>query len=295
MKIKKALSITTQQIITPVRADELYWQGIITSKYAFQCPDRNCSAEITCANLDKEVHLRKIAPYYRVIGEHAENCQISADIRHIQQTKTRKRIGEYNTERTIDKLIIRLNTSNLDNAIRIFNEAATSCEQCAQHNDFAKKDRSKYGQRQQTMVLSDLVDAFFRGCDVWIELPSREEVHIQDFFIELAGQNIEKFPEEMRCYYGAAWLNYNEDKGSYSFNFSQRLTLDREERRTSFLLPNELIEASSYSKFEKRTLRKSADKKLKDVFIISKPKPSKNRQYINFSCESFEYLDYREM
>lgn len=80
MKLEKAYSQDLKRTITPEDADYNFSSGKISSKYAFTCPDENCDAAVTCANLDKEKSQRKIPPYYRVVGEHNINCLINQAI-----------------------------------------------------------------------------------------------------------------------------------------------------------------------------------------------------------------------
>jgi len=44
MKLEKALSMETKTKVTANKADILYEEGIIKSKFLFQCPDCNCDA-----------------------------------------------------------------------------------------------------------------------------------------------------------------------------------------------------------------------------------------------------------
>ena len=76
MKLEKAFSEDIESNITAQEADNLYAQGIIKSKFGFQCPDAFCVASVTCANLDRPKNKRKRDPYYKVIGEHHPNCEL---------------------------------------------------------------------------------------------------------------------------------------------------------------------------------------------------------------------------
>ena len=55
MALDVAFSIEAGDFVDPDRAYDLFWAGVITNKRAFVCPGADCSAQVTCANLDKDV------------------------------------------------------------------------------------------------------------------------------------------------------------------------------------------------------------------------------------------------
>jgi len=67
LKLEKAYSKDIKLCITAYKADMLYRKGKIKSKYNFKCPDENCNAPVTCANLDRPKEKRKRDPYYKVV------------------------------------------------------------------------------------------------------------------------------------------------------------------------------------------------------------------------------------
>lgn len=74
MHLEEAFSLQFGQTITAERAYELFWADIINDKRAFQCPGDNCTAQVTCANLDAPEQDLKVQPHYRPYGEHIEGC-----------------------------------------------------------------------------------------------------------------------------------------------------------------------------------------------------------------------------
>ncbi len=55
MKLDKAFAEDIELSITAQEADNQFAEGKIKSKFSFQCPDENCDAPVTCANLDRRV------------------------------------------------------------------------------------------------------------------------------------------------------------------------------------------------------------------------------------------------
>ena len=81
MKMVKAFSNDFKANFTADKADQLYSEGKIASKFSFKCPDDNCNAAVTCANLDRPKHQRKRDPYYKVSSGHSDNCNIAKDLK----------------------------------------------------------------------------------------------------------------------------------------------------------------------------------------------------------------------
>ena len=76
MAIDIAYSIEINDYLDPDRAYEYYWTEIIKDKKGFECPGDNCSAQITCANLDEDRQNMRMVPHYRVYGDHSTECEI---------------------------------------------------------------------------------------------------------------------------------------------------------------------------------------------------------------------------
>lgn len=74
--LSKALSLETGESLTAEEASRLFIQRTISDKRKFICIDENCSALITCANMDKLPYKRKVDPYFRTVEEHSAECQI---------------------------------------------------------------------------------------------------------------------------------------------------------------------------------------------------------------------------
>ena len=99
--ITYAKSLEIERIITTAEADRERELGNIKSKYAFECIDDDCDAQITCANLLKEISKRKKEPYYIYVGDHSAACKekdkiekIERELQERQESKPRKYISE---------------------------------------------------------------------------------------------------------------------------------------------------------------------------------------------------------
>lgn len=77
MRLEEAFSLQFGDTITAERAYELYWAGVIDDQRAFQCPQDDCTAQVTCANMCTAEQDLKVQPHYRPYGEHIAGCTFS--------------------------------------------------------------------------------------------------------------------------------------------------------------------------------------------------------------------------
>lgn len=289
MKLEKAYSLDLKKNISASDADGRY-KRVISSKFAFKCPGESCEAQITCANLDKPKHRRKREPYYKIVGEHCESCEIQKDI----EPSKRRRSIEDDIYSDADEYI--------DNAVRLDVSPPSAKRPDVQEpdgltqSDDVKTRRpatSEDGKRkiQPSRRLSSLVSAFLNNEPMTIQVPGEGTMSVQDFFVAVDGQDIQVFEDHFRVYYGKAWINKNE-KG-YSIRFNNQLKFGSLEVRPSFFIPAKMVDESSYRKFQSATLDKLANNYLKDIYILCETGPIPKGEYINFWLDGLEYLEYQ--
>ncbi len=290
MKLEKALAEELGKSITAQEADKQYEDGNITSKFKFQCPDDNCNAPVTCANLDRPKHKRKRDPYYKVVGNHSAECNIAKDI-DPQKKSSRNTTDIYSDS---DEYI--------DHAIRLnLQPPSTKRPEPAGTNDGGDggESRAKSGNTpdpgkrkiQRSKTLSSLIDAFLATESYTVQLPEIGVIDIKDLFIEINGQDLSEFEDEFRIYYGKGWIKKR--KGGYGFVFANKLKYGELENQPSTYLSDNQIEEGSFKRFKQSTLDKLANNYPKQIFLLSETTPYPNGDFINIWCEGPEYLDYR--
>lgn len=96
-KLEEAYSIEYGDVIDAEKAYELYWDGVINDKRAFECTDTNCEAQITCVNIDKKRAEMKQTPHFKCYGEHSKECEVIKEFKQIEEDrksgKRRRTIG----------------------------------------------------------------------------------------------------------------------------------------------------------------------------------------------------------
>ncbi|MDD3279034.1 MAG: hypothetical protein PHG16_09175 [Lachnospiraceae bacterium] len=78
-KIELAYSEEINDIVDAIEANELWMDGVLTDKKAFECIDEKCSAKITCRNMDTFAHSRKMMPHFIYASRdnmHSDMCEV---------------------------------------------------------------------------------------------------------------------------------------------------------------------------------------------------------------------------
>ncbi len=291
MKLEKAYSVDLKINMTASEADIHHNEGKISSKFAFTCPDDNCEAQVTCANLDRPKAKRKVEPYYKVIEEHSEQCLIGKDISGEKKKKTIYSDIYSEADEYISNAV-RLNLRPHSTKRPAEQDGTSENEVVTKGRPSRESDREEGRRKKQTSkVLSSMVDSFLNNENLIVQLPQIGTMPIQDLFVEVDGQKVESFVDEFRVYFGKAWFNKYE--AGYSVVFANKLEHEGEAVRPSFFIPNSLVEETTYRLFQEKKLNEQVDKKPRLVFIASETGPYCKKQYINFWLEGLEYLEYR--
>lgn len=291
MKLDKALAEDLNDKITAQKADLLFLGGEIKSKFSFQCPDDNCSAPVTCANLDRPKEKRKRDPYYKVVGDHSPKCDIAKDIEN--KKKNSNKTGDIYSESDVYvDYAIRLNlqppSTIRPDSTGIDEKSGGELEVRTRPGDSSETGKRKI---QRTKTLSSLIDAFLSNESHVIQLPDVGLIDINDLFIEINDQDISEFTDEFRIYYGKGWIKKR--KGGYGFVFANKLKFGELESQPSTYVSDEVVSTGGFKKFRKSTLDKLANKYPKQMFLLSETTPYPNGDFINIWCEGTECLEYR--
>ncbi|SHJ73690.1 hypothetical protein SAMN02745248_00789 [Hathewaya proteolytica DSM 3090] len=87
-KIDYAWSLEQKRELTASEAHESWIIGDLHDKTAFECIDKNCNAQITCVNMDKQQHQMKMREHFKVFGEHSKECKEIMNYNNVAKKKT---------------------------------------------------------------------------------------------------------------------------------------------------------------------------------------------------------------
>ena len=155
-------------------------------------------------------------------------------------------------------------------------------------------NKSNKRMMQPTNTVSSLVSSFLNKEKKTVQIPKVGTLlPIEEFFIEINGQDIHDFDDEYRIYFGLAWFNKIGGKG-FVVRFDNKLKYSELEVRPSFFISLSTIGNSPYAKFSLENMNNLCDKYPKRVFILSETSPNvKDNKYINFWLDGLQYMDYR--
>ena len=310
LKIEKAYSLEANEIIDPELAYDYYWHGKITNKQAFECPSDNCTASITCANMDKTRIQMKVNPYYRTVGKHSPDCHLLLET-EILKTKSKITSG-FAKERS---------QTNLDTDLFITTRPDSHFEKKKKvkgNRDFVSEmkrnrlDTRKYVTTKRAnphYALAGLVSKYL----VYKEKNLTQQRYInikgydvsyEEMFIPIARNNVDDLPKYKRVYYGEAFVNEIRSTNAYSVKFKEEMLIDDELMRPSIYISEEVLK-NAFTKnlmFEKIKAISKTEYPVAMIYAYASP-PIKNvkkkdgvdKEYLNMYVNDMDCFDLREL
>ncbi|MGM3193144.1 hypothetical protein ACS25B_19845 [Dickeya dadantii subsp. dieffenbachiae] len=297
MRLEQARSLELERDTTAEEADRLFTQGLVTSKHLFECPEPNCHAQVTCANLDRPKRLRKRAPYFKFVSEHILGCKLEEqsddELRRAQHAKGDPEALPFIRDDVVE-LVLSVSNKHVTRVLPTTDGKEESIKR-SKPTDINESGEDQQKRRSRKR-LSGLADAFIAKENFFIETIDGR-IHLKDFFIRVDDRkDISEYPDEPRVYFGKAWINRKKDY--YLVRFANEMRAGNIRCKPTFFIPSRFVERSDY----KRTSRESLDKiamsnpsKPLYLFILSELPPVKdnNANYINFKLDTLTYLYYR--
>lgn len=299
MKLEQAYSLELRKEITAEEADKFFSERLITSKHLFECPETNCQAQVTCANLDKPRRLRKREPYFKFVSEHHAGCRFEAEMdEDLRRVKTMQDDPEALPFLRDDMVELDLSAPNKRNVRDLFvsedEESVTKRPRNprnSQTDDESESTRRRHSKRR----LSGLVRAFIEKENFFLNT-AEGRLHLRDFFINVNdSKDINEYPDEPRVYFGKAWLNRKEDY--YLVRFDSEMRAGETRCKPTFFIPARLVDQSEYRRTSREKLDEiamAAPSKPLYLFIFSELPPVKSNKgdYINFKLDDLTHLYY---
>lgn len=297
-KIEEAYSVEYEEVIDAEKAYELYWDGLITDKRAFECP--KCSLKITAANIDKVRVEMKNTPHFRAYGEHNSSCSYEVEKLNERNTKSKTKSNEQSyIDSQIDALFLERPKTHQ------YVRNSQHIKSRENENEFIKQNKSKkegYQKKKSSNYYSikPLISKFIKYTNEY----QTKEKHIEikgfkisyeEMFIDVASIDLNNICTYKRIYYGEGNIvRLKKNEGDYIIFFKPGIT-NKHKKETALYLSNNIIQNSLTNKkwiTELDNLCK--EKKNVKFFSYCKISEKETGKYIYLtSLSNLDFFDFR--
>lgn len=281
-RIDLAYSLEIGYIVDAMEANELWMEGILRDKKAFECIDENCNAKITCKNMDTFADSRKKIPHFIMSNQtnmHSVLCKVYSEYEEKDGKKRNKKNGSdiadinkkvcFHMERPEEHRIIKHTGSGHsikdDEDIRNTKKSARESRRISKSHYFWLHSLIGYyihsyleGKTQQNKV-----EVIYSNNTVY-------KYQLSNLFvrIEKTKENANK-EDRHHVYYGKGKVYLRED-GGYDLFFGEKF-IDSE-KKVKCVVSKKIIDNCKYGKTNKISILESAIKKERFIYVISKKK-----------------------
>jgi len=285
-----AYNIEIDEILDAESAYIYFKLGLIKNKDSFKCPNDECNAKVSCANIEKPKHAMKQQPHFRSYN-HIVGCPyiIEYDDSDTENNFSEKVLNSEIDESIPDKLYVNISNTpnNLNDELRKNNRNA---------------DNEEYsGGRYRTIYkiipkwLNYLNDKLLEERYITI---SGKDISYKELFKQVYHQEFSALSQNSIIYHGPAFINYSEKFRHYVFTFMDYFKLDGQQCRPSFIIYESQIKNFQFKEYFEKKIKKviNTPKQKSYIFIYGKPfiEKKKKSSYINFKINNLNLIDIRE-
>lgn len=304
MPLDIAYSIEVDDYVDPDRAYDLYWSGLINDKKKFLCPGSDCTAQVTCANLDEDVQDMKVVPHFRIYGSHSESCEVFNDVPLDLSYEDGVAVKEErNTldESVVDVFLLERPDSYYDESkVNKFpnQKVVKKSQYIKRPKDSVLRENGSVGNIYSTRSVVSRYIRYKKDGSLEhrrVNILGRD-VHYKSIFKCIWEQDLESLPDYPVIYYGWAFVNRLQSNYGYQIKFKKNFKKSGEDFLTTVMIGDRLIDSYKVKKLVTTRLEKISQKEKPTafVFIYGKPKESVSQRgvkYANFSITNLDMID----
>ncbi|MBU3105761.1 hypothetical protein [Clostridium gasigenes] len=312
MSIEEAYSREFEEIIDSEKAYELFWDGHIKDKTAFNCIF--CNSRITCANLDKERAEMKNLPHFKSVEGHKDDCDLIL-IENIKKNGTGTGKERSFIDGEIDELKIISNIVGVKKIINnnISEEGQYNClkkEKIINGYKEGVRRKSKYNSirpiisKYQKYNKDKLLNNKY--INVYKDKGDRKKdinINYSDMFVNVSETNIDKVSKYKRIYYGEGIITKRNN--DYMVIFNTGFNKDKYSIRTIFFINTDkhLSQLNNFEQWKNRLEDIVNNKEKLMIYIYTNyiketsyvNNEKKKINVINPMLESIGCFDYRRL
>lgn len=297
-----AYSIEFNDVIDAEKAYDLFQAGVIKDKRAFECPDEDCTAQITCVNIDKPIQETKKSVHFRSYGSHRENCsyghkkattnstsdEIKSESNKISNIHIlTERPKDYYTIREAKNLsLVERNREKKDRK-RHYHQSGES-KSPKKHYWIAPLVSTYLNAKSEKNVLNK---TFLRKGNI--------EISFSDFFVNISGQEFKALSKYPRVYYAKAFFNAKKED-EIEIKFASSFRLEGELKKPALRLDLKAVSEYKNYSYWKNRLEIAIDSKRPYLFFIYGvpnievwDKDDEQIKFLRFKTKKFDYMDLR--
>ncbi len=295
--IPSAYSLEMETVLSADDAYDYFWAGKLIDKRKFKCPDTNCHATYTCANMDKEENELLQIPHFRKTSEHSEDCsllKVPVEATTKIGSKTSSTVEPDQPVEIGEFILVRPE-------LKVREQAVNDSPETYQYINSVGEPAFHYSASRKYYSIRPIVERFFDLRESG--KIDRATIKIDDhtfplkyLFKGIFNQDIEQHQEYRHIYWGVAFINSWGQDG-YRISFTAKMFADGEEIRPSSFVSDEQLDSYPQGKRLRRYLsKKSVDENASFItFLYGMPthKVSKGRDFVNFDLDNLDFLDFR--
>lgn len=305
MSLDVAYSIEVDDYVDPDKAYDLYWAGLIADKQAFLCPGTDCTAQVTCCNIDKNAQNMRVIPHFRIYGKnHAETCEVTRGIDYaINYTLLKNKDKEKASidKSIVDEFIINRPDSYYDERLPGSPEAKKAKKQLMYKGGSLEERLREIGHSSKIYSVRSVVSRRIRY-EKDGSLHSRrvnvlgKDVAYKSIMKCVWEQDLEKLPEYPVIYYGWAYIDRLSSNQGYRIKFKKKLKFGQKMLDATIIIFDSLIDSYKIKKLVSTRLTKIVSgSKQAFVFVYGKPEINQSKQtdkvYANFKITNLDMID----
>ena len=274
-----AFSLEINDFVDAIEANELWMEGILKDKREFICVGENCSARITCKNMDTFASDRKQVPHFIMSQHenmHSDSCEVFREFleKDINRCNTKK---EGHREKLGKEICFHMTRPERH---RVIEHTLATC-QANNLTEIKKHMRRKQDDSQErknnyyclNSLVCSFVNAFRNGTlfedEVKVEFENKQfyTYKLGYLFKRIERQNEITDKDKYRYIYFGKGKVFQKETGGYNIVFSE--VFNGSTKKVKCVLNSKLIEGCRFGKTNKINMLNSAIGKEKFIYVFA--------------------------
>lgn len=301
-KLEEAYSIEYGEAVNAEKAYELFWEGFINDKRAFECTDPKCEAQITCVNIDKKRAEMKQTPHFKCYGRHSEECEVIKEFKEIEENKSR-RTGRQAIGYIDNKIdLFSFNRPKRDSVI-IKTKGKTDIETKKKNKERIEQEYKSNGSRNVTYYsIKPLISKFEKYSSentlnkhfVNIKISKARDIKISynKMFVNIKDMEVDKIEKYFRIYYGVGKI-YKTKKNERDFVIFLSDGFGNKKTKTIIYISDSTIEKNYMKNKWREELEYLVQEKDNKIIFFVNCKLQQKDDTITLPLFNMDFFDYR--